>query len=78
MSNCLLIILVIGSCVIFGGFPSTTHLSPIGSSGQIFPDYPVDETSIDWSDSVGFTTVNSLYLVYQALFTISLADSFFG
>ena len=42
---------------------------------NILPDDPVGEIKVDWFHSIGFTTLNSLYLVYRALFTFSLVDS---
>ena len=36
---------------------------------------PVDESLVYWYDFVGFTTLNSFYLVYQELFMFSLVDS---
>ena len=42
---------------------------------KIFPHDPFGETKVDWTDSVGFTALNSLYFGYQELFTFSLVDS---
>ena len=35
--------------------------------GQVFPDDPVDETSVEWSDSVGFTINRFIGLVGRVL-----------
>ena len=38
---------------------------------NILPDDPVGEIKVDWSHSIGFTTLNSLYIV---LFKFRLVD----